>query len=73
MKAASLLIFVSFFTIPFAEILTEDGPDGKIAALKYTPDGDTLPKQKRAPKTETAIVHNGVQPTSLISVVTVLH
>ena len=50
MKAVSLLIFVSFFIITLAKIVTECGPDGKIVAVMYTPDDDTLPKHKRAPQ-----------------------
>jgi hypothetical protein len=52
MNAVSLLIFASFFTITLAKIVTEYGPDGKIAAIIYTPDGDNLLKHKRAPQNE---------------------
>lgn len=73
MKAVSLLILVSFFTIMLAKIVTEYGPDGKIAASSIPLTATHCPNTNVLPKTEIAIVHNGVQPTSLISVVTVLH
>ncbi|OKP00923.1 hypothetical protein PENSUB_7504 [Penicillium subrubescens] len=49
LTSSSFLLSAAFFNNAFANIVTELGPNGLNASVKYTPDRDTLRKRAPAP------------------------